>query len=155
MKAVLKKAFGLKVSVDELKKYFKDGQFEDFYVNLSLNNRINKIKPYSNPVYVLTFDGGCYSTTDICMTILAEFKRIKLIGTPNGAGSGSPIPFVLKNSGLQVYVPHARAFPPRTMIEGRPLQPDVVLTQTKEDLVKGKNTVLTEAVRQLYEEIVL
>ena len=47
MKAVLKKAFGLKVSVDELKKYFKDGQFEDFYVNLSLNNRINKIKPYS------------------------------------------------------------------------------------------------------------
>ncbi|MEE2923517.1 MAG: S41 family peptidase [bacterium] len=154
MKAVLKKAFGLKVSVDELKKYFKDGQFQDFYVNLSLNDRLNKIKPYTNPVYVLT-DGGCYSTTDICMTILAEFKRIRLIGTPNGAGSGSPIPFVLKNSGLQVYVPHARAFPPYgTMIEGRPLQPDLVLTQTKEDLIKGKDTVLTEAVRQLYEEIV-
>ncbi len=154
MKAVLKKAFGLKVSVEELEKYFKDGQFEDFYVNLSLNDRLNKIKPYTNPVYVLT-DGGCYSTTDICMTILAEFKRIKLIGTPNGAGSGSPIPFVLKNSGLQVYVPHARAFPPHgTMIEGRPLQPDFLMTQSREDLVKGKDTVLTEAVRQLYEEIV-
>ena len=154
MKVVLKKAFGLKVSLDELKKYFKDGQFENFYVNLSLNDRLNKIKPYTNPVYVLT-DGGCYSTTDICMTILAEFKRIKLIGTPNGAGSGSPIPFVLKNSGLQVYVPHARAFPPLgTMIEGRPLQPDLVLTQSRQDLINGKDTVLTEAVRQLYEEIV-
>ena len=28
------------------------------------------------------------------------------------------------------------------------------MTQTKEDLIKGKDTVLTEAVRQLYEEIV-
>lgn len=154
MKVVLKKAFGLEVSVEELQKYFKDGEFEAFYVNLSLNERLNKIKPYLNPVYVLT-DGGCYSTTDICMTILAEFKRIKLVGTPNGAGSGSPIPFVLKHSGLQVYVPHARAFPPfGTMIEGRPLQPDLLVTQSREDLVAGKDTVLTEAVRQLYNEIV-
>lgn len=154
MKVVLKKAFGLEVTVEELQKYFKDGEFEAFYVNLSLNERLNKIKPYTNPVYVLT-DGGCYSTTDICMTILAEFKRIKLIGTPNGAGSGSPIPFVLKNTGLQVYVPHARAFPPYgTMIEGRPLQPDLVINQSREDLISGKDTVLTEAVRQLYNEIV-
>ena len=56
MKAVLK-SFGMKVPIDELKKYFKDGQFQDFYVNLSLNTRLNKIKPYTNPVYVLT-DGA-------------------------------------------------------------------------------------------------
>jgi len=154
MQMVLKKAFGMEVSQEELAKYFKDGEFEAFYVNLALNDRLNKIKPYTKPVYALT-DGGCYSTTDICLTILDEFKRIKIVGTPNGAGSGSPIPFVLPNSGLQVYVPHARAYPPYgTMIEGRPLQPTTVISQTKEDLIKGKDTVLTEAVRQLVQELV-
>mgnify|MGYP003962389441 CR=1 FL=1 len=38
------------------------------------------------------------------------------------------------------------------MIEGRPLQPQFVVTQTREDLLKGKDTVLTEAVRQLLAE---
>jgi len=152
MKTVLKQAFGLEVSEEELKKHFKDGEFEPFFVNLELNDRLNQIKPYTKPVYVLT-DGGCYSTTDICLTILHEMGRITIVGTPNGAGSGSPIPFVLPHSKLQVYVPHARAFPPMgTMIEGRPLQPQFVVTQTREDLLKGKDTVLTEAVRQLLAE---
>jgi|GEM_PF-614851 len=153
MQLVLKKAFGMEVSQEELQKYFKNGEFEAFYVNLSLNDRLNKIAPYTKPVYVLT-NGGCYSTTDICMTILKDFGRIKLIGTPNGAGSGSPIPFVLPNSGLQVYVPHARAYPPHgTMIEGRPLQVDTRVMQNIDDLIKGKDTVLTEAVKQLTQEI--
>jgi C-terminal processing protease CtpA/Prc len=154
MQVVLKKAFGMDVSMEEINSHYKDGELEPFYVNLALNDRVNKIKPYLKPVYVLT-DGGCYSTTDICLSILKEFERIKIVGTPNGAGSGSPIPFVLPHSKLQVYVPHARAFPPfGTMIEGRPLQPDTVITQTKEDLLVGKDTVLTEAVRQLIEEVV-
>jgi len=153
MQYVLKKAFGMEVSLEEVQSHYKDGELEPFYVNLSLNDRVNKIKPYTKPVYALT-NGGCYSTTDICLSILNEFERIKVIGTPNGAGSGSPIPFVLPNSQLQVYVPHARAFPPfGTMIEGRPLQPHTVITQTKEDLLAGKDTVLTEAVRQLVEEL--
>jgi C-terminal processing protease CtpA/Prc len=149
MKYVLKKAFGMEIADDELMKYYKDGEFEPFYVNLTLNERFNKIKPYTKPIVALT-NGGCYSTTDICLTILKEFKRISIVGTPNGAGSGSPIPFVLPNSGLQVYVPHARAFPPYgTMIEGRPLEVDVRASQTVEDLIKGKDTVLTEGVRLL------
>lgn len=154
MQYVLKKAFGMDVSLEEVQSHYKDGEMEPFYVNLALNDRVNKISPYTKPVYALT-NGGCYSTTDICLSILNEFERIKVIGTPNGAGSGSPIPFVLPNSGLQVYVPHARAFPPfGSMIEGRPLQPHTVITQTKEDLMVGKDTVLTEAVKQLVEEVV-
>lgn len=153
MQYVLKKAFGMDVSLEEVQSHYADGELEPFYINLSLNDRVNKIKPYTKPVYALT-NGGCYSTTDICLSILNEFNRIKVIGTPNGAGSGSPIPFVLPNSKLQVYVPHARAFPPfGTMIEGRPLKPHTSISQTKEDLVVGKDTVLTEAVRQLVEEV--
>ncbi|MCO4781081.1 MAG: hypothetical protein KC646_02055 [Candidatus Cloacimonetes bacterium] len=153
MQYVLKKAFGMEVDLAEIQKHVVDGVISPFYVNLTLNDRTNDVPTYTKPVYILT-DGGCYSTTDITLAILKDFDRIKTVGTPNGAGSGSPIPFVLPNSGLQVYVPHARAYPPSgTMIEGRPITPDFLVTQTIEDLKKGKDTVLTEAVARIMEEI--
>jgi C-terminal processing protease CtpA/Prc len=154
MKYVLKKAFDIEMSDEELMEHFVDGEFKDLWVILGLNDRTNKIDTYTKPVYALT-NGGCFSTTDICLTILKEFKRIKIVGTPNGAGSGSPIPFVLPNSGLQVYVPHAIGFPPHsTMIEGRPLRPDIMVSPTATDIAKGKDTVLTEAVRALAQELI-
>ncbi|MCJ8344928.1 S41 family peptidase [bacterium] len=153
MQYVLKKAFGMDVDLKEINDHVVNGVIDPFYVNLTLNDRTNDVATYTKPVYIFT-DGGCYSTTDIALSILKDFDRIKTVGTPNGAGSGSPIPFVLPNSGLQVYVPHARAFPPSgTMIEGRPITPDFLVTQTIEDLRKGKDTVLTVAVARIMEEI--
>ncbi|PCJ17182.1 MAG: hypothetical protein COB02_14135 [Candidatus Cloacimonadota bacterium] len=153
MQYVLKKAFDMDIDLQEINKHVVDGVIDPFYVNLTLNDRTNDVATYTKPVYVLT-DGGCYSTTDITLAILKDFNRIKTVGTPNGAGSGSPIPFVLPNSGLQVHVPHARAYPPSgTMIEGRPIAPDYLVTQTIEDLKKGKDTVLTEAVARIMDEI--
>ncbi len=151
---VLTKAFGLEVSLEEVQnEHFKDGRFQPYYLRLLLNERTNTVAAYDKPVYVLT-DGGCYSTTDIFLTILDEFDRITIVGSPNGAGSGSPIPFTLPNSGLQVYVPHARAYPPfGSMIEGRPRQPDILVTQTMEDLRQGRDTVLITAAKALWEEI--
>ncbi len=150
---LLDKGLGVQMTVEEVSKHFVDGKYQPFYVNLLLNERRNTIAAYEKPVYALT-DGGCYSTTDIFLTILNEFNRITVVGTPNGAGSGSPIPFVLPNSGLQVYVPHARAYPPMgAMIEGRPLEPKIRVSQTIADLQAGVDTVLTEAVRELWNEI--
>lgn len=145
---------GVEITVEEVtEKYFQNGEFQPFYLRLLLNERKNTIKPYLKPVYVLS-NGGCYSTTDIFMTILNEFKRIKVVGTPNGAGSGSPIPFQLPNSGLTVYVPHARAYPPfGSMIEGRPLKPVLHVAPSLEDLRSGKDTVLNAAAKALYTEL--
>jgi C-terminal processing protease CtpA/Prc len=153
MKYVLEKAFGITMPEEELMKHFIDGEFQGLYVKLLLNNRKNKVAPYLKPVYALT-NGGCYSTTDICLTILEEFGRVKLLGTPNGAGSGSPIPFVLPNSGLQVYVPHARAYPPKgTMIEGRPLKPTIRMTPSAADIAEGRDSVLSDAVNHITQEL--
>jgi len=150
---LLEKGMGVKLELEELQKSFVDGKYQGFYTRLLLNQRKNTIAPYSKPVYALT-DGGCYSTTDIFLTILNESKRLTVVGTPNGAGSGSPIPFVLPNSGLQVYVPHARAYPPGgSMIEGRPLEMTAIIAPSGEDLANGKDSALTYAVKLLHEEI--
>lgn len=153
MQYVLEKAFHISMTIEELMEYFVDGEFRDLYVKLLLNQRQNKIAPYLKPVYALT-NGGCYSTTDICLTILEEFNRVKILGTPNGAGSGSPIPFVLPNSGLQVYVPHARAYPPKgTMIEGRPLKPLVRMTPSASDIAHQRDSVLSDAAAYIMQEL--
>lgn len=153
MHYVLTKAFGLDISLEETQAYFENGRFQPFYLRLLLNERANTVPTYTKPVYVLS-NGGCYSTTDIFMTILNEFGRIKIVGTPNGAGSGSPIPFQLPHSGLTAYVPHARAYPPfGSMIEGRPLPVTIPAPPTIEDLRKGRDTALNVAVRALWEEL--
>lgn len=151
---VLSKAFGLELTVDEVKaKHFKDGRFQPFDLRLALNDRVGAVPTYEKPVFVLT-DGGCYSTTDIFVTILDEFKRITIVGTPNGAGSGSPIPFTLPHSKLTVYVPHARAYPPfGSMIEGRPRPPTIAAPQTLADLQKGRDTALNKAVKALWQKL--
>jgi C-terminal processing protease CtpA/Prc len=153
MKYVLEKAFGVTMTDEELMKHFIDGEFRGLYSKLILNNRKNKITPYLKPVYALT-NGGSYSTTDICLTILSEFKRAKILGTPNGAGGGSPIPFVLPNSGLQVYVPHGRFYPPTgTMIEGRPLKPAIRMTPSAADIAEGHDSVLSDTVNHIMQEL--
>jgi C-terminal processing protease CtpA/Prc len=151
---VLTQAFGLEITLEEVKtKHFKDGRFQPYYLHMGLNDRTNTIPAYDKPVYVLS-NGGCFSTTDIFMTILDEFQRITVVGSPNGAGSGSPIPFQLPNSQLTVYVPHARAYPAfGSMIEGRPLQVKIPAPPTMEDMKKGRDTTLNAAVKALWEDL--
>lgn len=154
MHYVLTQGFGMEITVEEVEeRYFENGRFRPFDMRMLLNDRTNNVPTYTKPVYVLT-DGGSYSTTDIFVTILDEFDRITKVGEPNGAGSGSPLPFTLPNSGLQVYVPHARAYPPHgSMIEGRPRSLDIPVSPQLSDLAEGKDTALTAAVRALWEEL--
>lgn len=154
MHYVLTKAFGLEITQEEVEaKYFQGGRFQPFYLTLPLNEATGAAPVYEKPVSVLT-DGGCYSTTDIFLTILDEFHRVEIVGTPNGAGSGSPIPFKLPHSGLNVYVPHARAYPPMgSMIEGRPRPPTVPAAPSLEDLRTGRDTILNAAVKALYDQL--
>ncbi len=154
MHYVLTKGFGLEITVEEVTtKHFKDGRFQPFYLTMPLNDQVGNVPTYDKPVWVLS-DGGSYSTTDIFMTILDEFKRVKIAGTGNGAGSGSPLPFVLPNSKLTVYVPHARAYPPfGSMIEGRPRTPTIHAPQGLDDLRKGRDTALNQAVKALWETL--
>ena len=141
IKMILDK-MGIDVTLEEVQSHFVDGQYKPFYHSTKLSEMVPQdltpgVAPYLKPVYALT-NGGCFSTTDICLKLLKEFNRVTIVGTPNGAGSGSPIPITLPNSKVKVMVPHARAYPPSgEMIEGRPLTPDHIVEVTQEDLIKG------------------
>ncbi len=141
LKMILDK-LGIQMTQQEVQDLFVDGEYKPFYHTSLLKDMVPQdlspgVEPYLKPVYALT-DGGCYSTTDICLKLMKEFDRVTIVGTPNGAGSGSPIPITLPNCKVKVMVPHARAYPPSgEMIEGRPLTPDHIVEVTQEDLVKG------------------
>jgi C-terminal processing protease CtpA/Prc len=128
---------GVDITQTQMAEHFKTGSYKPFYKRNPISSSIPGIPYYKNPVVVLT-NGGSYSTTDIFIKILKELKRIKIIGTPNGAGSGSPIPLRMKNSRVNVMVPHAKAFPHTgAMIEGRPVEVDQKVEITQRSLVAG------------------
>lgn len=134
--------FGVKMTLDEVKAHFVDGHYQPFELRMPLRAGDAGIPPYDKPVVALV-DGGCYSTTDIFLTLLRDFDRVTLVGSPNGAGSGSPIPMVLPTLGIKVMVPHARAYPPSgRMIEGRPLPVDYPVEPTQDDLISGTDRTL-------------
>jgi len=141
---------GISLTGAEMQSHFENGEYVPFYHSGTLKDMVPQdlqpgIPAYTKPVFALT-NGGCFSTTDICLQLLKEFNRIKIVGTPNGAGSGSPIPCVLPNCKVKVMVPHARAYPPSgDMIEGHPIQPDVVVETTGEDLAQGVDRPLITA----------
>ena len=82
---------GVQMELDEVKSHFVDGRYQPFEVRLLLNGDGPKVPVYDKPVIALT-DGGCYSTTDICLKILQDFGRITIVGSPNGARLGKSHP---------------------------------------------------------------
>ncbi|MCO4782102.1 MAG: hypothetical protein KC646_07215 [Candidatus Cloacimonetes bacterium] len=153
MKLFIQKYFGINLTLQEIKEHLKDKTNQPLYVKQIINNTLNKQTEYNNPIYVLV-DGGSYSTTDITLSILKDFNRIKIVGSPNGAGSGAPLPFILPNSQLVVHVPNGKAYPPSgSMIEGNSIRPDYFVTQSIEDLIENKDTALSVAITKIMKEI--
>jgi C-terminal processing protease CtpA/Prc len=146
MKEFLHSIANVDIPEEALMKYYVDGEFQNLSLGILLNHEKNLIPPYLKPIYVLT-NGGSFSATDLCLSILKDFNRIKIIGSPNGAGGGSPRFFTLPNSNLQVYLSSASFYPPSgRMIEGNPFNPDVLLTPSAKDVAVGIDRVLSETV---------
>ncbi|PCJ14826.1 MAG: hypothetical protein COB02_18620 [Candidatus Cloacimonadota bacterium] len=144
---------GLKVTEEEVEAQFVDGKFVSFEGPKIMNDRVNEHVAYNQPLVIL-MDGGCFSTTDIFMTAINDYKRAIFVGTPNGAGSGSPIPYVLPNSKYTAYISFGRFYTQsEVMIEGRPIQPDVLVSKTAQDIADGRDTVLQAGFQTLMETI--
>jgi C-terminal processing protease CtpA/Prc len=141
------------VSIDEIKSRMVDGEFPPMEFVKLLNHEVNQVATYTKPVVVL-MNGGCYSTTDIFMTLLNDNNRATFVGSINGAGSGSPIPCKTPNLGFQYYVSHGRFFTPsEVMIEGQPIKPDVLSMPSQEDYVDGYDRVLQDGFQELMKQI--
>ncbi len=150
MSLLFRQAFHIDISPEEMAaEHFENGTYKPFYITMKALKEFEPAMRYDGHVIVLT-NGGTFSTSDLTVAILKEFKRIKIVGTPNGAGSGSPIPFVLPNSKLKIMVPHARGYPPfGTLVEGHPFTPDVVVAPDEEDIAAGRDPVLMKALEMV------
>ncbi|MCO4783828.1 MAG: hypothetical protein KC646_15985 [Candidatus Cloacimonetes bacterium] len=144
---------GFDVTEEEVAEHFVDGEMISYEGPKVMNDRLNDRAAYTQPLVIL-MDGGCYSTTDIFMTAINDYKRATFVGTPNGAGSGSPIPYVLANSGYTAYISFGRFYTQsEVMIEGRSIKPDVFVSQTALDIASGRDTVLQAGFQTLMNQI--
>jgi C-terminal processing protease CtpA/Prc len=145
LKAVLKKEF----SIEDIKNRMENGEFKPLAFVKLLNFEVNEVPTYTKPVVIL-MNGGCYSTTDIFMTLMKDNNRATFVGTTNGAGSGSPIPAKTPNLGFEFYVSHGKFFTPNEiMIEGQPIRPDILSAPSREDIVNSYDRVLQDGFQEL------
>jgi hypothetical protein len=103
---------------------------------------------YDKPVWILT-DGACYSTTDVFLTWMKKANRAKIIGSPNGAGYGHPVPFQLTNSGFKGYLTGGYFYvPDMKFSEGHSFTPDLLITPEGRDMLAGRDTALIVSIAQ-------
>ena len=118
-------------------------QFRDFANRLVAAPPLDS-KPFLGPVVILT-DEGSASTSEILAAGLQEAGRAKVVGDGTvGAALGSTIERLPDGAVMQI--PVAGFLTPKgTVIEGRGVQPDRRVLETRAALLAGQDLVLDEA----------
>ena len=104
---------------------------------------------YDKPVVVL-MDGGCFSATDIFLGALKGTKKVTLLGTASGGGSGRPEGFRLAHSGVGGRLSTMASFrPDGTLYDGKGVAPDVEAWPEPNDFIGRTDSVLEAALKRL------
>jgi len=118
-------------------------QFRDFANNLVAAPSLGQ-KPFSGSVVILT-DEGSASTSEILAAGLQEAKRAVVVGDNTvGAALGSTIEALPGGAVMQIPVAGFKT-PKGVAIEGRGVQPDRRVLETRAALLAGHDPVLDEA----------
>lgn len=118
-------------------------QFRDFANDLVAAPSLG-VKSFTGKVIILT-DEGSASTSEILAAGLQETKRALVVGDFTvGAALGSTIEALPGGAVMQIPVAGFRT-PRGVAIEGRGVQPDVRVTETRAALLAGRDPVLDEA----------
>jgi carboxyl-terminal processing protease len=118
-------------------------QFRDFTNNLMAVPSLG-VKPFTGKIVILT-DEGSASTSEILAAGLQETKRAIIVGDNTvGAALGSTIEALPGGAVIQIPVAGFKT-PKGIAIEGRGVQPDRRVQETRAALLAGKDTVLDEA----------
>jgi carboxyl-terminal processing protease len=119
-------------------------QFRDFANNLVAAPSLGS-KPFTGKVVILT-DEGSASTSEILAAGLQEAKRASVVGESTvGAALGSTIEALPGGAVIQIPVAGFKT-PKGVAIEGRGVQPDRRVLETRASLLAGQDLVLDEAV---------
>jgi carboxyl-terminal processing protease len=118
-------------------------QFRDFANNLVAAPSLGQ-KPFTGKVIILT-DEGSASTSEILAAGLQEAKRAIVVGESTvGAALGSTIEALPGGAVMQIPVAGFKT-PKGVAIEGRGVQPDYRVLETRAALLAGHDPVLDEA----------
>jgi carboxyl-terminal processing protease len=118
-------------------------QFRDFANDLVAAPSLG-VKSFAGKVIILT-DEGSASTSEILAAGLQESKRATIVGDFTvGAALGSTIEALPGGAVMQIPVAGFKT-PKGVAIEGRGVQPDVRVTETRAALLGGRDAVLDEA----------
>jgi len=118
-------------------------QFRDFANDLVAAPSLG-VKSFAGKVVILT-DEGSASTSEILAAGLQESKRAVVVGDFTvGAALGSTIEALPGGAVMQIPVAGFKT-PKGVAIEGRGVQPDVRVTETRAALLGGHDSVLDEA----------
>ncbi len=120
-------------------------QFRNFANRLVATPSLDE-RPFTGKVLILT-DEGSASTSEILAAGLQEAKRAIVVGEPTlGAALGSTIEALPDGAVMQIPVAGFRT-PKGIAIEGRGVQPDDRVVETRAALLAGRDPVLEEALR--------
>jgi C-terminal processing protease CtpA/Prc len=105
---------------------------------------------YEKPVVIL-MDTACFSATDIFLSAFKGWRNVTLMGTPSAGGSGRPLKYTLKNSGIEVRLSSIASFRrDGSLYDGRGVVPDVEIAPKSTDFLRGRlDSVLEAAVKRL------
>ena len=104
---------------------------------------------FTGPVVVLV-DEDTASTSEIFAAGLRDLGRVQIYGSRASAGAALPsLIEVLEGGGMLQYVVGDYHSSKGTVAEGDGVKPDVVVPETREDFVAGRDAVLDAAVRAL------
>jgi carboxyl-terminal processing protease len=120
-------------------------QFRDFSNSLTVAPSLD-CKPFAGKVIILT-DEGSASTSEILAAGLQEAKRALVVGDNTvGAALGSTIEALPGGAVMQIPVAGFKT-PKGVSIEGRGVQPDRRVLETRKALLAGHDPVLDEALQ--------
>lgn len=103
---------------------------------------------YSKPVVVLT-SARTFSAAEDFAAAFKSLHRGKIIGSATGGSSGQPLVISLPGNGTARICTKRDMFANGEDFVGKGVQPDKKVAQTIEDVRRGVDTVLEEAIRQL------
>lgn len=104
--------------------------------------------PFTGPVAVL-IDEGTASTSEIFVVGMRDLERITVVGGQPSAGAALPsVIEELPEGALLQYVVADYRSPEGTVVEGRGIEPDVRVDETRDAFVGGRDPVL-DAAREL------
>lgn len=125
-------------------------KFREFEQDFNVQAEPN---PFKGPVVVLV-DERTASTSEIFVTGMKDLGRITVVGGRASAGAALPSMIEeLERGVILQYVVGDYTSPKGTIVEGKGITPDVLITETREGFENGGDPVLEGAVAHLQQEL--